>query len=511
MKQIKRQVLRLIAIAVVIAMVCGLLPVVAEERKVTPPCYGQQVLAGEANARNLLFVYEQLVAGLSAAEEEIAVEDATHSITSDELQVVFTAVISDHPELFWFSGGYSYRWDGTYVYSVIPQYSMTGSNLEAAKKAVEKQVLALTTGLQGKSEYEIALELHDRLATHVSYEFAGYHQTIYGALVGGKAVCNGYAAAYQYLLQRMGIQAWKVTGSSVDPSTGKLVSHAWDMVCLDGNWYHTDPTWDDQDGTEVAFYGYLDVTTEQISEDHVMDDFFDRYAPVCTATAANYYAVNSSGSLNKFDVNAVTAAMKASDSSVIRFYVPEDINTFLKEFTNNVVTIATNIGVTGGFSYGYYSLGHEVVLRIITQQTVSGTIDFCDKDDAITVELWKWGASSATYSTTLVNSNRYQLENVRSGDYILHVKKAGNVQYTCPVTVGTHGVLQDVALTLIGDVLEDGTVDAQDALYTLYHTLLPDEYPVSQLVDYTDDGEISSDDAVYLLYYTLIPDEYPLG
>lgn len=61
-----------------------------------------------------------------------------------------------------------------------------------------------------------------------------------------------------------------------------------------------------------------------------------------------------------------------------------------------------------------------------------------------------------------------------------------------------------------GDVNGDNSVDSDDAIYLLYHTLLPDSYPINQNGDMNADGSVDSDDAIYLLYYTLLPDAYPL-
>ncbi|MDD6484370.1 MAG: DUF6273 domain-containing protein [Clostridiales bacterium] len=61
-----------------------------------------------------------------------------------------------------------------------------------------------------------------------------------------------------------------------------------------------------------------------------------------------------------------------------------------------------------------------------------------------------------------------------------------------------------------GDVNGDDSVDSDDAIYLLYYTLLPEDYPINQNGDFNGDGEVNSDDAIYLLYHTLLPDSYPL-
>ena len=67
-----------------------------------------------------------------------------------------------------------------------------------------------------------------------------------------------------------------------------------------------------------------------------------------------------------------------------------------------------------------------------------------------------------------------------------------------------------VALYIPGDADGDGAVDSDDAIYLLYYTFNPTEYPLNQDGDFDGDGNVDSDDAIYLLYYTFNPTAYPL-
>ena len=77
--------------------------------------------------------------------------------------------------------------------------------------------------------------------------------TAYGALVEDsrglrrKAVCDGYAYAFQYLLSKAGIQSAVIVGKADFGGEDPLdeVYHAWNIVKLDGQWYETDCCWDD--------------------------------------------------------------------------------------------------------------------------------------------------------------------------------------------------------------------------------------------------------------------------
>ena len=69
----------------------------------------------------------------------------------------------------------------------------------------------------------------------------------------------------------------------------------------------------------------------------------------------------------------------------------------------------------------------------------------------------------------------------------------------------------DYVKYVAGNVDDDTEITDRDAVYLLYHTFLPDIYPVNQDCDFNGDGEINDKDAVYLLYHTFLPDLYPLS
>lgn len=60
------------------------------------------------------------------------------------------------------------------------------------------------------------------------------------------------------------------------------------------------------------------------------------------------------------------------------------------------------------------------------------------------------------------------------------------------------------------DLNGDSSTDERDAVYLLYHTLLPADYPLTEAADYDRSGTTDMQDALRLLYHTLLPQEYPL-
>ena len=64
---------------------------------------------------------------------------------------------------------------------------------------------------------------------------------------------------------------------------------------------------------------------------------------------------------------------------------------------------------------------------------------------------------------------------------------------------------------VVGDLNGDDEVTDSDAIYLMYYTFFPEDYPINQDCDFDGDGEVTDNDAIYLMYYTFFPEDYPLS
>lgn len=67
-----------------------------------------------------------------------------------------------------------------------------------------------------------------------------------GLLYNGKGVCNAYAYLYEYIMHKYNIESYVTSSDSMN--------HAWNIVKIDGSYYHVDCTWDDpvySDGADI--------------------------------------------------------------------------------------------------------------------------------------------------------------------------------------------------------------------------------------------------------------------
>ena len=368
----KRTAKRLFGVLLSLFLLLQLVPVAAyatgdgfegEELPLAPGSFVCQMardgLATLPNAEALLYAYDQLVAGVEGCAESISIQSPSGALTTEDVAIITDAYRRDHAEHFWIGSSYSMRGTADAVTVIEPRYELTGEALANARVAFNNAIEAFLDGITfDMSEFERELLLHDRLASHVTYDLdAPNAHNAYGALVEGRAVCEGYAEALQVLLHRAHIKSMLVFGSSVNPSTGAPEGHAWNMVEIDGNYYHVDLTWNDQETN--TYHAYFNQTDAVMSEDHTVDP--TPYAlPACEATDALYFNVRG-GKLTDCTVASVATVLAENDLRV-SVYIEGSGTAFIEWFSQNVSEIARQAGVRGSFRYGYTHLGHEWVV-----------------------------------------------------------------------------------------------------------------------------------------------------
>ncbi len=322
------------------------------------PYYGRTQLATMPNSVALLYAYDQIAAGVEASAESIEVYNGVDALSKDELTMVMEVYRRDYAHHFWLGNGYSYSSTSTTVVSVIPTYILSGAELETAKAAFEEKVDEILAGLTlNMTEFERELYLHDKLAGMITYEFADNAHNAYGAIVEGKAVCEGYAEALQYLLQRAGIQSFIAIGTSINPGSGSAENHAWNYVRIDGRYYHVDLTWNDQG--EDLYHAYFNQTDAVIQEDHAISAC-DYALPVCNDTAAQYFTGKDTY-LDSYSADVLGQLLK-NNGMKVHVYIPGSVNDFINWYYANISSIAASAEVSGAFSYGYQRLGRELIL-----------------------------------------------------------------------------------------------------------------------------------------------------
>ncbi len=227
-------------------------------------------------------LYRQIYANADDMEKHFS---PVSDITANDLKNAFTAVVSDHPELFWVDTAYKYKYTPKgQIADITLVFNITANDIDGSKAKFEdaaKQILDQTYG--SYTDYDKEREAHDALIGKVRYDAnAPMNQSAYSALVYGRTVCAGYARALQYVLQQLNIPCYYVMGYAGE-------NHAWNIVKLeDGQYYNVDSTWDD---TNPNTYDYFNCSDADYAGNHARRDL-SIYLPACRGSRYSGLEVN---------------------------------------------------------------------------------------------------------------------------------------------------------------------------------------------------------------------------
>lgn len=164
--------------------------------------------------------------------------------------------------------------------------------LDMAKAVLDKIITpGMTDFEKEKAVYEwLTRELEsDRSILTVVPETDENTDNPYGVLKYGNAVCVGYATTFRLFMQMMGINCMVVHDS--------YLTHSWDLVQLDGEWYHTDCTFDSPSGN----FRHFNLNDEARLQD---EDWNADFFPAATGTKYNYAMMNRETLKDIYDLPA---------------------------------------------------------------------------------------------------------------------------------------------------------------------------------------------------------------
>lgn len=189
----------------------------------------------------------KIMSGISNCEE--AIDISAYSIPISIFDYISDYVFYGLPEAFNVAGvNCSYYEQQKAILSLRFTYNTfadTPDEYAACISEINSATNVILSGIKGNdmlNDEQKLLLIHDRLAAWNSYGYPeGTTQieahTVYGALGNKMSVCQGYAMAYMYLLNKVNIESYYCSSRSM--------VHGWNIVFVDGAKYHVDVTWDD--------------------------------------------------------------------------------------------------------------------------------------------------------------------------------------------------------------------------------------------------------------------------
>ncbi|OPA73869.1 hypothetical protein BVG16_25855 [Paenibacillus selenitireducens] len=237
------------------------------------------------------------------------------SVSKEKLESALKEAIDTDSYLQFMVRQYSYQYRSSMLSSSITIYMEYRENTEQTAYVTRTVKSVLPTIIKPTmNAHEKVKAIHDWVVLHLAYDTTLKNDTAYQGLTEGTTVCQGYALLTYKMLKEAGITNRIAEGTA----GGQL--HAWNLVYLDGKWYHLDTTWDDPipDQKGKVSYSYYLRTDKQLKVDH-------QWTKVYPAATQNY--------------DVTVQSLKKSDTARLDFYtqLETDLN-YIYLSSENIVS-----------------------------------------------------------------------------------------------------------------------------------------------------------------------------
>lgn len=245
-------------------------------------------------------------------------DEAMGKIDELKIKVDELSEIADEQE---FGENYNYEdiheiYDNTNVIEAYKTGDLSKLNdedkyvLEQASKVIKKIIKDNMTDYEKEKavyDYMYKTAQFDESSLSAIYLSEKNAHTPYGFFHDKYTICVGNATTFKLFMDMIGIEN-KLIHSTENGE------HAWNVVKIDGDWYHVDITFDG--GTEKPTYAFFNVTDEAKTDEYSWDK---SEIPECTATKYSYPVNNAVKLKDIYDIPS--AIKKALDSKKEVIYI----------------------------------------------------------------------------------------------------------------------------------------------------------------------------------------------
>ena len=208
-------------------------------------------------------VYDAMYDAIASGRQSLDLYD--YRVGVDDFLDIYSDLFITAPEFFFLSPRVVYHTADTvlasYVVDVYFEYDMTPAEREAASALYESELAYIVSLVpENLSEAERALFVHDYLVANYAYDPTETIYDVYRLFRTRTGVCQAYALAYTAILRELGMESVLAVSSDM--------GHAWNVVKVDGEWYHVDLVYDDPqpDRCGRVLHEFFLLTDDEIRE-----------------------------------------------------------------------------------------------------------------------------------------------------------------------------------------------------------------------------------------------------
>lgn len=243
-------------------------------------------------------IYMEILTGLKGLQETFEVS----SYDVDQVDKLKNMVLYDHSEIFYMTELAYYYFDNVNAYKIKgmkgielrPVYNFTAEEILSYQQQIDAVCDSWLSQVETNvDDYTKVQQIFEILVNNVDYDVdAENNQNIISVFLNRKTVCNGYASAMTYMLNKIGIESTRVTGTVIENN----MPHAWNIVKEGDTYYYVDSTWGNsqflgEDNIKHIQYVYANMTTNELKKTHIIDN--EEYLPQCIDESKNYFRKNN--------------------------------------------------------------------------------------------------------------------------------------------------------------------------------------------------------------------------
>ena len=203
---------------------------------------------------------------------------------TNTIRRAFKAFTYENPEVeIWFNSydrRYYYQ-DGYFLHLLPKPINQTNTTLtpenireEVAKfEAIASDFASTLSG----TDADKAKQIHNWIIQHAVYDYTlslPDTQTAYGTIVNGRSICSGFAYAFKYVSDLADLNVLYVTGKVHDKENDEWLSHAWNIILIDEQYYLVDVTFDNHTNYKPSYHFLLSPVNNEL---HYIDTYYFDY------------------------------------------------------------------------------------------------------------------------------------------------------------------------------------------------------------------------------------------
>ncbi len=182
-------------------------------------------------------------------------------LSEGELFEIIDRVMKTNPDFYYVENKFYYTADATgVVREITPVYRYSAEEVRNIRNFCDNEIEKILFSVDDSmSDLQKVLTLHEYMCENFRYDDSFESGNMYDMLRTGKGTCQAFTLTYMELLSRIGIESSYAYSNEV--------MHIWNLVKLDGEWYHVDLTWDNVPPS-VSHKNFLLTDSEAIRSGH---------------------------------------------------------------------------------------------------------------------------------------------------------------------------------------------------------------------------------------------------